>query len=67
MELGGQKGELYSYALHSMLIIDPRGRDVPLHLQQEESSYFTTQQEEGKISNCPATAQPMKDLSRLSQ
>ena len=37
-----------------------------LHLQQEESYYFTTQQEEGRLSPCPATALPMR-LSQLSQ
>ena len=34
---------------HYKSVMYLRERDVPLHLQQEEGSYFTTQWEEGRM------------------
>ena len=38
----------------------PHRKRYTLQLQKEEGYYFTTQQDKGRISPCPATVQPKK-------
>ena len=58
MELGGQKGEL-SHMYPSMS--DPIRKRPTLHLWQEVTLLYYSQQEEERFSPCLATARPMRD------
>lgn len=59
-KITGEARRRSSQALPLNLNRNTSSKRHTLHLQHEESYYFPTQQEEGRISLCLATARPMR-------